>query len=43
MVLKQKLSKLTAKTKFSSAETHALVVRHLEVLDENEDVFINLL
>ncbi len=34
---------LIAKTKFSSAETHALVVRYLEVLDENEkDAFLSI-
>ena len=34
---------LIAKTKFSSAETHALVIRYLEVLDENEkDAFLSI-
>ena len=34
---------LIAKTKFSSAETHALVIRYLEVLDENEkDAFLSV-
>ena len=34
---------LIAKTKFSSAETHALVIKYLEVLDENEkDAFLSV-